>query len=508
MKQTNHLLGIDIGTFESKGVIIDPEGSVLVHASVKHGMENPKPGYYEHDANNVWWHDFCILSKRLLEQSQLPANQIAAVGVSTLGTDCLPVDRQGNPLRKAILYGIDSRAQQEIAFLTDYYGEEQVQQLFGRPLCSGDVCAKILWIRNHEPDVFEKTYKFLTGSSFLVARLTGEFVIDRFLGIASLRPLYCPDGSIRAEMCAPFCSPDQLPIGKSAAEIAGFVTEWAAAQTGLLAGTPVTVGTGDSAAEAISCGVLKAGDTMIQLGSSTFFYACTDHLIQDHRVRGNSFVIPGTYSVAAGTNNCGTVTSWFRDQLFPQAVQKEAQGGPNAFETMMDGIAELPPGSDGLVTLPYFAGERTPINDPNAKGVLFGLSLSHTKQHLYRSALEGIAFTIAQHIDIFRENHMSLDRVTAVGGGTKNDIWMQIIADICGIPIHLPKVTIGAAYGDALMAGIGIGTFDGFSALGPIIQPAKTYVPDLERHLAYAPYRSIFDELYTRNCDLMHVLIP
>ncbi|MCI6640699.1 MAG: FGGY-family carbohydrate kinase [Pygmaiobacter massiliensis] len=502
-----YLMGIDIGTNESKGVIVDQTGQIVASAATPHGMENPKPNYYEHDAEQVWWKDFCILSHTLLEKSKLAADQIAAVGVSTLGTCCLPVDENCRPLRKAILYGIDARSQKEIQYLTEYYGEKRVQELFGRPLCSGDVCAKILWIRNNEPEVYEKTYKFLPGSSYLVAKLTGEYVVDRFLGLASLRPMYNPDGSIRAEECSLFCRPDQLPEGRVSCDVAGYVTEQAAAETGLAVGTPVTVGTGDSTAESISTGVLHPGDMMVQFGSSIFIYCCTDHLVYDDRVRGNNFTVPGTFSVAAGTNNCGTVTKWFRDNLFPEALEQQKAGGANAFQTMMEGLDEIAPGSDGLVMLPYMtSGERTPINDPNAKGVIFGLTDRHTKRHLYRAALESVAYAVGQHVDILKENNIPLSRIMAVGGGTQNPLWMQIVADVIGEPLQLAAVTIGASYGDALMAGIGAGLYRDFEALGQIIKPARTFTPDPERHEQYKKYRKLYDDLYLATRDLMHTL--
>lgn len=506
MAQKQYLMGVDIGTYESKGSIVDLDGNVVLLDSEKHGMENPKPNYYEHDADKVWWHDLCALTSRLLEKSGIRKEQIAALGVSTLGTNCLPVDRDLKPLRKAILYGIDARSQKEIEFLTQYYGEEKVKELFGRPIVSGDVCAKILWIKNNEPEVYEKTYKFLTGTSYLVAKLTGKFVIDRFLGIASLRPLYHMDGRIREEMCDLFCRPDQLPEGRVVTDVAGKVTAEAATATGLMEGTPVIVGTGDSSAEAISTGVIHPGDVMVQFGSSVFIYCCTEKLITDDRVRGNSFVIPNTFSIAAGTNNCGTITKWFRDNLYPEAVALEAQGGPNAYETMMEQIYRIPVGSGGLVTLPYFAGERTPINDPNARGLMIGLRLDHTKHHLYRSALEGVAFSVAQHIDIFRENGISPLRIMAVGGGTKNRVWMQMVADAMGEPLNMAAVTVGACYGDALMAGIGVGIFRDFADLERVIRPAVTLQPDARRHEEYQRFRKIYDAAYLANRDLMHQL--
>ncbi len=506
MGERHYLMGIDIGTYESKGAIVDAQGKVLALSAEPHGMEHPKPHYYEHDAERVWWHDLCVLTRRLLEESGIAGEDIAALGVSTLGTNCLPVDKTLRPLRKAILYGIDARSQEEIAFLTEYYGEEGVRELFGRPICSGDVCAKILWIRNHEPEIYENTYKFLTGTSYLVAKLTGEFVLDRFLGLASLRPLYHEDGRIREEMCPLFCRPDQLPEGRVVTDVAGRITALAARSTGLAEGTPVIVGSGDSAAEAVSAGVLRPGDVMVQFGSSMFLYCCTDRLISDDRVRGNRFVIPNTYSVAAGTNNCGTITRWFRDNLYPEAVALEQAGGPNAYGTMMREVEHIPVGSNGLVTLPYFAGERTPINDPNARGLMLGLSLDHTRHHMYRSALEGIAFSVAQHIDILKENGIGPLRILGVGGGTKNSAWIQMVADAVGEPLHIPDVTIGAAYGDALMAGIGVGMFRDFAELQRIIRLSATLYPDAGRQEQYRRFRAVYDAAYLANRDLMHQL--
>ena len=176
------------------------------------------------------------------------------------------------------------------------------------------------------------------------------------------------------------------------------------------------------------------------------------------------------------------------------------------YEEMMKGISEIAPGSDGLITLPYFAGERTPLNDPDARGMIVGLSLSHTKRHLYRSALEGIGYSVAQHIDIFRENGLPVNRIAAAGGGTKNAVWMQMVADIAGVSLETPKEDIGAAYGDALMAAIGVGFYQGFSDLRQVIQKKCIYKPDLERHELYKPFRKLFDELYRCNQEILHSL--
>lgn len=501
MIEEKYFIGIDIGTFSSKGVIINSKGEIIISSQTSHEMENPKQNYFEHDAEKVWWYDFCKISNELLNKSKIDKTKISGVGASTLGADCLPVDKKCNPLRKAILYGIDARCQAEIDEITQVYGNEKIDKLFGRPVCSGDVVAKILWIKNNEPEIYKNTYKFLTGSSYITAKLTDNYIIDSFLGIASFRPLYYTDGNINNDICKDFCLPEQLAQGKIVTEIAGYVTLKAEFETGIPAGTPVITGTGDSAAEAISVGVLEAGDMMIQLGSSVFIYLCTEQLIKDTRVRGNNFLIPETYSIAAGTNNCGTLLNWYKEQIFDIFTQEK--NGRNVFEFLMDGIDKIPPGSDGLITLPYFAGERTPINNPKAKGVLFGLTLNHTKKHLYRSMLESIGYSIGQHIDIFKENNLKLNKIMIAGGGTKNTQWMQMISNIINEPLYLMKESIGASYGDALMAGIGTGHFKNFKELKSIIKIEKIFYPDIKVHKKYRKYRKIYDNLYSKTKTLM-----
>ena len=266
---------------------------------------------------------------------------------------------------------------------------------------------------------------------------------------------------------------------------------------------PVIVGADDSAAEAISTGILEPGDMMAQFGSSMYLIGLCDRLIHDTRIWSGGFIIPGVYSVQGGTNNAGTLTRWYRDRLFSDALEKETQTGVNAYQTMLDGIDDIPPGSDGLITLPYFAGERTPVNDPQAKGVLFGLTLSHTRAHMYRSALEAVGYSLAWHMDIFRQNDVKIKTVYAVGGGTKAPAWMQIICDILGVELVTADVTVGASFGDAVMAAIGVGHFRAFSELRSYLKPGRRYVPDMARHAQYAPYCELFRELYERNKDLM-----
>lgn len=502
-----YFMGIDVGTNETKGVLIDQTCAIVAFVSRGHELLNPRPGFFEHDAETTWWGDFCAVSRQLLQESGVSAADVGCVGLSALGCDCVPVDAEGTALCNAILYGVDSRSHKEIEWLYDYYGREEAERLYGHELCSSDVAPKILWVKNNLPQVYAKTAKFLTGSSYLCAKLTGEYTIDRYLA-EDFAPLYdLKRDTVDEEHCGLYCRPDQLARVMNATDVAGAVTAKAAAQTGLAQGTPVLVGTGDSGAEAISTGVFRPGDIMVQMGSSCYFVYLTDHLLNEPRLWPGTFIIPGVYSVCAGTNTAGTLTRWMRDEFYKDALAAEAAGGENAYTAMVREAAAIPAGSEGLVCLPYFAGERTPLNDPFAKGVFFGLSVKHTRAHMVKAGLEGIAYTIAAHLDLLEKEHGEpLRRIMAVGGGTKNPVWLQAVADVTGRQICTAKVTVGAAFGDAIMAALAGGAYADWDELAKVITADRVICPDMQAHAVYEKQRVVFNELYARNRDLMKSL--
>lgn len=501
-----YVMGIDVGTNETKGVLVDTSCRIVASYAVAHEIENPAPNVFEQDAEEVWWGDVCKVSQALLEKTGISKEQVKVLGVSALGCDCVPVDESCKPLCKAILYGIDCRSHEEIAWLNEQYGEE-AEAVFGHPICSSDIAPKILWIKNHLPEVYAKTYKFLTASSYLTAKLTGVYCIDKYLAEDFL-PLYDLENNTKAsaEACRLFCRPEQMADIIYATDVAGVITEEAARETGLATGTKVLTGTGDSGTEAISTGVFQPGDLMVQLGSTCYFVYLADRLIKDSRVWPGTFIIPDTYSICAGTNTAGTLTKWFKNNLYFDKAAEESHGGDNAFHAMAESICKIPAGSEGLITLPYFAGERTPLNDPFAKGMVFGLQLHHTREHIYKSALEGIAYSIEQHVAILKENGLPVNKVMAVGGGTKNEPWLQIIADVLGMPVQTSEITMGAAYGDALMASLAAGFYESWEELSRVVKPAKIYTPNSENGELYKKYKDMFKELYEKNKEMMHKL--
>ena len=500
-----YYLGIDVGTNETKGALVDDQCKIVAFASEGHQVMNPQPGWFEHDAEQDWWGGFCRISQKLLADSGIDPKDIGCVGLSALGCDCVPVDENGNALCNAILYGVDSRSHKEIEELNQRYAD-QAEAIFGHPICSSDISPKILWLKHNRPEIHEKAAKFLTGSSYLCAKLTGKYTIDKYLA-EDFMPLYDLEHmQINEQGCEGFCRPDQMAQVCYATDIAGAVTEKASRETGLAPGTPVLAGTGDSGAEAVSTGVFQPGDIMVQLGSSCYFVYLCDHLVKENRLWPGTFIIPQVYSICAGTNTAGTLTKWMRDQFFPDLIAQEQAGGENAYAAMAHRAETIAPGSDGLLCLPYFAGERPPINDPFAKGVFFGLNSTHTREHMYRAALEGIGYTIAQHFDILDENQLPVKKIMAVGGGTKNRLWLQIVADILGRPVSTASVRFGAAYGDAIMAALKGGAFESWAQLETVIRPAEVIYPNAEAHGLYASRRPIFDALYQDTKKWMHAL--
>lgn len=494
-----YYLGIDIGTRESKGVMIDGEGEIIQTAVVAHGLDNPQPGWFSQDADEIWWGDFCKLSRELIDKAKADGAEIGCVGLSALGCDCVPVGTDGKALFDAILYGIDSRAEQEIQWALDTYGRD-AEKVFGHTPCSSDIAPKVQWFKNNHPDIWEKAYKFLTASSYLCGRLTGNYVLDPYLAEDFL-PMYdLKNGTINEAGCEPFCRPDQMAELLPATAIAGKVTAEAAVETGLAVGTPVLTGTGDSGAEAVSSGVCQPGDVMIQLGSTGYIIYLSDHMIDEPRLWPGTFILPDTYGICAGTNTAGALTQWMKDQWY-----KDAEGS-EAFAVMAQEAEMVPAGSEGLLCLPYFAGERTPINDPKARGCFIGLETRHTRGHMVRAGLEGICYSIRANLELMKEHGLELNRIFVVGGGTKNPVWMQCLADILEQEISVPEVTIGAAYGDALMAALAGGGFKDWAELSAKIKVAKKYVPQEETFAIYRKQGALFDALYEHTKDIMHQL--
>ncbi len=454
------LLGIDIGTYSSKGVLCRPDGQVVADARREHRMAVPRPGWAEQDADAVWWTDFASIARELASAVRA-GDRIAAVAASAIGPCLLPIDETGRPLRAGILYGVDVRATEQIVELESRFSPEALFALGGMRLTSQAVGPKLLWLRQHEPAIWRRAERFHTASSYLVLRLTGRHVIDRhtashFNPLIDLGRLAWDDRF--ADAIAPI---ERLPELAWSDELVGVVTPDAARETGIPAGTPVTGGTVDALAEAVSVGAVRPGDLMLMYGSTAFMILVTDGLRTHRDLWATGGAFRGQRAMAAGMSTTGSATTWFRDNL---ARDLEASGG-GGYAELAHEAAMAPPGANGLLFLPYLSGERTPLHDPDARGVIAGLSLANDRADLYRALLEGTSFGIRQIIETMRESGAPIERVIAVGGGATSKLWLEIVSSAAGVIQELPARTIGASYGDAFLAGIAAGLIDGLDAL-------------------------------------------
>lgn len=443
-------IGIDVGTFETKGVLADANGQVLAMSRKRHGISTPDTGQVEHHPWTDWWDDVVFVAQELMRDER--ANSVQAIGVSAIGPCVVAVDERLDPLRPAVLYGVDTRATRQIAVLTDRLGSEEIVRRGGNALTSQSAGPKIAWIKDEEPDVWARTRWFMTSQSWLVAQLTGEVTIDHATA-GYFHPLY----DIHRQRwdlsgCEDFVRLEQLPSIRWTTDLAGHVTRTAALATGLPEGTPVIVGTTDAPAEAVAAGVVSDGSLMAMYGSSGYFIRVGSSLITSDELWAAPFVFAGTYVLAAGTVAIGTATRWIAD-----VIDVTDPDDSVTFERLLALAHAAPWGAHGLLMLPHFAGERTPFQDPDSRGALVGLGLEHTRADVARALLEGAGHGVAEAILTYKRVGVPIDRVRAIGGATRNDVIMETVSTITGLTQTVMD-SPGAAYGDAYLAALGVGT--------------------------------------------------
>ena len=492
-----YFLGIDIGTYESKGILTDKNGNVVASATNPHKMLVPEPGWAEHRPEEDWWNDFVKITKKILKASKINPGDISCIATSAIGPCMLPVSYEGDPLMNAVLYGVDTRAEKEIKELNREIGKEKILQNCGNALTSQSVGPKILWLKKNCPEIYKKAGKILSSTSYLVQKLTGESVIDHYTA-ANFTPLYdIKNLKWTDALTKNIIEIERLPKLMWTTEIAGYVSKAASKETGLATGTPVTVGTIDAAAEAISVGVCSAGEMMMMYGSTIFIIQVTKEKIIDGRLWYAPWLFKGLHGSMAGLATSGTLTHWFRDN-FAKEIPKD-----KAFEILAAEAAQSPPGSKGLIVLPYFSGERTPIHDPKARGTIFGLDLTHNRGDIFRAFLEGIAMGTAQVFETYEAIGQKPKKVMAVGGGTKNNIWMQATSDFSQIDQVISEKSTGASYGNAFLAALAVGAVSqrDITNWNPALSKIKT-----QHSTLHAEKNKLFRQLYERSKEIAHAV--
>jgi xylulokinase len=482
------VIGIDIGTSSSKGVLVDLDGHVLRSCVVEHAVDRPAPGMVEMDAA-VWWDELVRICRDLLSRDD-PAD-VVAVGVSGMGPCVLLADEADQPVRPAILYGVDTRAGRQIARLDERYGAAEILDRAGSALSSQAAGPKVAWVADVEPDLYARARRLYMPSSWLVHRLTGAYVLDQH-SASQCTPLYDTHAQDWYRPWADEVAPGiDLPPLRWPGEAAGTVTRAAAKATGLPPGTPVITGTIDAWAEALSVGAQGVGDLMLMYGTTMFLIHTVPDPLTSPALWGTVGALPGTRNLAAGMATSGAVTSWLRD-LF----------GEPSYSELLGLAAEAGVGANGLMMLPYFAGERTPIMDPSARGVIAGLTLSHTRGDLYRAALEAIGYGVRHNIEAIEVAGGDIRRIVAVGGGTQGALWTQVVSDVTGRAQEVRRQSIGASYGMALLAALHVGeaSVDAWNPLEHVVRPR----PDATAQ--YDALYPLYRQLYTGTADVAHAL--
>lgn len=480
------VLGVDIGTSSSKGVLVGTDGTVLGTAVRPHTVSRPRPGHVEMDAA-VWWDEFASLARELVP----PGSAVEAVGVSGMGPCVALADENDTPLHPAILYGVDTRATAQIARLDAELGPDAVLQRCGSLLSTQAVGPKIAWLAEHRPGITARARRLYMPSSYLVNRLTGAYVLDHHSASQSV-PLY---DSTTEEWYRPWArriAPDlELPSLRWPGEIAGRVTAGAAAVTGLPVGVPVVTGTIDAWSEALSVGAQHTGDLMLMYGSTMFLINTVAERLLVPQLWSTVGALPGTRSLAGGMATSGMITDWLRELL-----------GVSGHDALLAEAEASGVGAKGLLMLPYFAGERTPVADPDARGVIAGLTVEHTRGDLYRAALEATAFGVRHNVEAMRAAGADIRRVVAVGGGTQGGLWTRIVSDVTGLEQEIRTVTIGASYGAAFLAANAVGDVD-IDSWNPV---RERVLPEPRRQSRYDGLYDLYLRLYPATRDIGHAL--
>jgi xylulokinase len=486
------ILGIDIGTTSTIGILIDGEGRTLALAQRPVDLYSERPGWAEEEPGQ-WWDNSCAIVGELLAKAGRRAGDIAAVGVTGMLPAVVLLDADGRLLRHSIQQS-DGRTGREVAELAAEVDAAAFVRRTGNGINQQLVAPKLRWLERHEPDVFGKIATVQGSYDYINGRLTGARVIEHNWALES-GFLDLAGGRIDPELVAlGHIDPLLLPPVKPSHEVIGEVTREAAAATGLAARTPVVAGCADHVASAFVAGIRREGDLLIKFGGAGDILLATDRPTPDPRLFLDYHLVPGLFMPNGCMACSGAVLNW---------IVRELAGGVHDLGEMphahLDRLAaDLPPGAEGLILLPYFLGEKTPLHDPYARGTLVGLGLHHTLGHIWRAALEAVAFGFRHHVEVFEELGQSVRRVVASDGGAKSRVWMQIAADVLGQPVELLEGHPGSCLGAAYVAGVATGSFAGWDEIARYVRPAGVVEPDPARADAYARHYALYRELYER----------
>jgi len=478
------LLGIDIGTTATKGILLHPDRGILAEAEAPAQLISRRAGWAE-EAPEEWWQNVGEVTRTCLRKAGISPKEIGGVGVSGMVPTLILLDRSGKVLRPSIQQN-DARSFAEILEFRREVDEADILQRTGSALPQQSIGPKLLWLRRHEPEAMNQAVHLLGSYDYVIYKLTGCFSCERNWALESgLFDLHRQDWD---DSLLKVGTIDRGWLGTVhwPSEVVGEVNAEAARHTELTAGTPVAAGSADHIASAFSAGVKSPGDVLVKLGGAGDILYDLDRLVMDPRLFLDYHVIPGKYLINGCMAASGSIIKWFRTQFAPDADYSalDAEG------------SSVPCGSDGLVLLPYFLGEKTPINDPLARGVLFGLTLSHSRGHIYRAIMEGIAFGFQHHLAILAERDLRAQKARVTNGGARSALWKQITADVLGISLEEVANHPGSSLGAAFAAGMGTGHFRDWGEIERFIRISSIVTPNPKAHQQYRQLFQIYLDLY------------
>jgi xylulokinase len=493
------LLGIDVGTTGCKTELMDVDGNSVARSYREYPLIYPRISWVEHDAESGWLKGTVDTIREILSEGKIDPKDIKGVSISCTNA-LVAVDKEGNPLRHAIMQ-FDKRTISQVQEIREKVGVEKIIQTTGnQPAAGGTSAPIILWIKENEPEVFKKTYNFLWPGGFVIQKLTGRFTME--WSRASWTCLFETGGNQQwsEEICNALDIPmDKLPPLYPSWEVVGEITEKAAALTGLAKGTPVVGGMADTPAAGIGSGAVAPGRTCHIIGTTGRPSIVLDRPKFDARFINCCHAVPQCWFSLGAIDSAGGSIKWFRDHFGQQETSLAELTKRNAFDYLDEQAEQSPPGANGIVFLPYLVGERSPIWDPYARGVLFGFSASHNRADVIRAILEGVAFTFVHNLEIFEgELGMKMEEVFLSGGGSKSPLWAQIHADVSGKRVKVGEVKESEALGNCILAGFGVGIYkDMVEAADRAVKLERIFEPRAEYFDRYGAIFQIYKDIYS-----------
>lgn len=478
------LMGIDIGTSSCKVAVFTTDGEVVAQCNGNYRVYYPQRGWAEQDPDE-WWDVVCSTISLVLKSGNIDPADIRGIGVDGQSWSAIAVDEEGQVLCNNPIW-MDTRAAEICSELKASLNENEIFDVSGNPLEPAYTLPKILWYKKNRPDIYEKTYKILQSNSFIVYRLSGAITQDVSQGYG----LQCFDmhsGNWNYTICEKLgIDINLLPEIVQCHKVVGYVTDKAAEATGLFKGTPVVAGGLDAACGTLGAGVVKAGQTQEQGGQAGGMSICMDKYCSNKKLILSFHVVPDLWLLQGGTVGGGGTIKWFEEQLGEAERISAKANDSSPFYEMDKKAKEIVAGCDGVIFLPYMAGERSPVWDKHAKGVYYGLDYSKNRGHLIRATMEGVAYSLQHNLETAEESGADTEVLCAMGGAANSRLWTQIKADVTGKKIIVPASDTATALGAAILAGVGTGIYSSFKqAVEKTVKIQKEYLPDMDNHQIY-----------------------